>query len=341
MMMRTGKLAVAVFAVALAACAPAWADTCTTQSQMTAADRSALASVASDLAAKIQAGDSAGIHAESVAEIAKDFAAVSDVVTSTAPKLKGGAAAVEAVYLLDGSTMKPAADGSPADAQFFCTLNRSSADVDFLIPSLPAGKYGFAIVEFPGTAAPWRLSFLLRSDQGRWLMAGLYPRPTTAAGHDGLWYWQQARKLSEEKEPWNAWLYYRQAQALLLPADFVRSTHSEKLETEIVSAAPPALSDGISTGKPLVVRAKDGKEYRFTGLGVDDSLNAASIDIAAHLQSGPLADQAAIRQQNIAAMSALLGAYPELRKAFHGVWVFSDVEGQGSYPTEQAMSDIP
>ena len=39
--------------------------------------------------------------------------------------------------------MKRAADGGATDAQFYCTLNRSSAEVDFLIPALPPGKYAF------------------------------------------------------------------------------------------------------------------------------------------------------------------------------------------------------
>ena len=172
-------------------------------------------------------------------------------------------------------------------------------------------------------------------------MAGLYPRPLTAAGHDGLWYWTQARQMVARKEPWNAWLYFQEAEALLQPAGFVQSSHSEKLHTELTSAAPPALSEGISPETPLVVKAKDGTEYRFTGLGVDDSLAAPNVDIAVHLKVDAITDQAAARKRNIAAMSALLSAYPEMRKPFHGVWVFADTAKQGTYPTEQAMADIP
>jgi hypothetical protein len=39
-------------------------------------------------------------------------------------------------------------------------------------------------------------------------------------------------------------------------------------------------------------------------------------------------------------MSALVGAYPEMRKAFHGVWVFAEAAGQNPFVIEQAMSDI-
>jgi hypothetical protein len=35
-----------------------------------------------------------------------------------------------------------------------------------------------------------------------------------------------------------------------------------------------------------------------------------------------------------------LAAYPELRKPFHGVWVFAEAAGQNPYVTEQAMNEI-
>src|SRR5207302_4823115 len=85
-------------------------------------------------------------------------------------------------------------------------------------------------------------------------IAGFYPKPLTAAGHDGLWYWTQARTMTAQKERWNAWLYYQQAESLLTPAIFVQSTHLEKLKTEASAAAPPALSEGVTPEAPLVVK---------------------------------------------------------------------------------------
>lgn len=321
---------------------PMFAETCTTQSKMAPADRDVLSTAAKDLATRIQTGDVTGIRAASVAEVAQDFTGISDVVGATSPRLKGSDPVVDAIYLLDGSTIKRAADGSPSEGQFFCTLaDAAASEVDFFIAALPPGKYAFAVVTMRGIPAPWHLSFLLRQDQGKWLMAGLYPKPTTAAGHDGLWYWTQGRQMAARNEHWNAWLYFKQAEALLLPAPFIQSPHLEKLRTETTAAAPPPLAAGISPSSPLIVKAKDGVEYRVTALGVDDSLGASSIDIALHLQTETLGDQAAARKRNIAAMSALLASYPELRKAFHGIWVFAEIPGQGPYATEQSMSDIP
>jgi hypothetical protein len=316
------------------------AEVCTTQSQMTAIDRDALAAAAHGLAAKVQANDVSGLQAATAAEYAKDFSGIGVVVGSTAAKVKDGTLTVEQVYLLDGTQLKRGADGAVPDAQFFCSLNKSMAEADFLISGLAPGRYGFAIVNVSDANSPWRLSFLLRQEQGQWKMAGFYPKPLSAAGHDGLWYWTQARTMTAQKEHWSAWLYYQQAEDLLRPANFIQSTHLEKLKSEKSAAAPPALSDGVSAEAPLVVKGPDGAEYHFIGLGVDDSLAKDKIDIMAHLKVDQIGDPVAARKRNHDAMVALLAAYPELRKPFHGVWMVADVSEQNPFATEQAMSEI-
>ena len=51
-----------------------------------------------------------------------------------------------------------------------------------MIPQLAPGRYGFAIVVSKIRSSPWRLSFLLRQEQGKWMMAGFYPKPMTGGG---------------------------------------------------------------------------------------------------------------------------------------------------------------
>jgi hypothetical protein len=328
------------FAAVILLAAVGVAEVCTTQSQMSATDKDALHGAALGLAMKVQANDVSGLRAATVAEYAKDFAGIGNVVGSTAAQVKGGTPSVEQIYLLDGSQLKRGADGSAPDAQFFCSLNKSTVEADFLIPGLLPGRYGFAIVDVPNGSSPWRLSFLLRQEQGQWEMAGFYPKALTAAGHDGLWYWTQARTMTAQKQPWDAWLYYVEAENLLLPTNFIQSTHLEKLKAEESAAAPPQLSDGVSPEAPLVVKGADGVEYHFTGLGVDDSLAKDKIDVIAHLKVEQIGDAAAARKRNADAMAALLTAYPEMRKPFHGVWMFAEAPGQNPFATEQAMSDI-
>jgi hypothetical protein len=316
------------------------AEVCTTQSQMQAADRDALVAAARTLAAKVEANDVSGLQAATAVEYAKDFSGIGTVVGSTSLKVKGGTPIVEQVYLLDGTQLKRGADGSLPEAQFFCSLNKSVAEADFMISGLAPGRYGFAIVDITDLDSPWRMSFLLHQEQGQWTMAGFYPKALSAAGHDGLWYWTQARTMTAQKEHWNAWLYYQQAESLLTPVNFIQSTHLEKLKAEASAAAPPALSEGVSAEAPLVVKGPNGVEYHFTALGVDDSLGKDKIDVMTHLKVDQIGDPVAARKRNSDAMVALLAAYPEMRKSFHGVWMIADAPGQNPFATEQAMSDI-
>ena len=339
-------LALSVSLLPLAA-ASARAESCTTQSSMQPADRDAIATAARNLAAKVAANDAASLRTSAAADLAKDFGALQYMIAITAPKLTNDTPTVEQVYILDATSLKSAAAGATQEAQFFCSLNNTTQEVQFDIAGLSPGRYAFAIVRMTpnssGTAAPWRLSFLMRQDppsNGPWLLAGLYPKPLTAAGHEGLWFWTQARQFAKDKQPWNAWLYYQEAIKLLQPADFLNSTHLDKLRTEASSAAPPQLSGGIGPDTPLVVKSSSGTEFRFTSLAVDDSAGSSTLDLTAHIRVDPLPDQNAARQRNEAAAAALLGAYPEFRKPFHGVSIIADTPGQPPYASEQPMADI-
>ena len=63
--------------------------------------------------------------------------------------------------------------------------------------------------------------------------------------------------------------------------------------------------------------------------------------MAAHLRVDA-ADRSRCRAQaqRRDAASALLAAYPELRKPFHGVWIYAEAAGQNPFATEQPMAEI-
>lgn len=317
---------------------PAGAENCITQSAMTPAEHGALQQAAQYFASKVQADDVGAITSTATPDLTKNQAALEYLIGNTSTKLTG-APAVQDIFVLDASDLKTNMSGPASDAQFFCSLNKTTAEVQFMVPALSAGRYAFAIATFSGVK-PWRLSLLMRQEGGRWLLAGLYPGAMTAAGHDGLWYWTQARQMAKDKQSWVAWLYYQEAQRLLSPADFVMTTHMDKLKTEAASVVPSVLSEGIGPETPLVVKAADGTEYRFTGLGVDDSLGQPSVDVAAHFKADLISDPVAARKRNDAAAAALVAAYPELRKPFHGVWSYAETSGQPPFATEEPMEAI-
>ena len=331
----SGVLALAMLAAcgAGAVSGTAWGETCTTQSAMQPADREALAGAARDLSAKLQSGDAAGLETQTIPELQKDFSGIRAAALDLAPHLKGDTLVVDQVYLLDATTL---AAGS--DAQFFCTLNKSQAEVDLSIAGLTAGTYGFAVVYGQG-ASPWRVSLLLRRDAGKWLLAGFFPGPTQATGHDGVWYWKEAQRLNAAKQPWTAWLYYTEAQALMRPAGFVQSTHLERLQDEQKAAAPPALSAGVSGTTPLVIKGPDGMEYRITGLGVEALGGRNKPDVLVHMEESST-DPAVLRTRGEGLAKALVTAYPELRSSFDGVLVSLDAAGRPGLITEHAMGAI-
>ena len=314
------------------------AESCTPQAEMLPAQRDVLAGVAGRLALAVQKADDAALREGSIGDLQANFTPVSTLVAGTAPQLRGATFAVEQLYLLDASTLTKGADGANPDAQFYCALNKSVAEADFTIPQLPPGLYAFAMVRFEATQ-PYRVSMLLRQEAGAWKLAGLYPKALSADGHEGLWFWQAARSLEAAKEPWTAWLYLQEAKSLLTPAGFVSSTHLIKLGDELTAATPPALSAGLSVETPLVLKGIDGAEFRVTALAVE-TLGPDRLDVSEHIKADALGDGAAARKRNADAAAALLAAHPELRKAFHGVLVSTDVPNQAPFATELAMSEI-
>ncbi|GAC1430607.1 MAG: hypothetical protein NVSMB62_27890 [Acidobacteriaceae bacterium] len=350
-----------LLAVVLLVSAPLAAETCTTQSALAGADRNRLADAARAIAQAVQTNDVASLRTLATGDLQKNFGGLQYLVAVTSPRLSGGAPQVEQLYLLDASTLKPAADGTSPEAQFFCTLANSSSQTQFSIAGLTPGRYAFAMVAVPARPIPWRLSMLLRQEgagpQAKWLLAGIYPKPLTLAGHDGLWFWTQGRQFAERKQQWNAWLFFQTAQTLLRPADFVISTHLDKLHTEAAAATPPPLSDGISPATPLVLKSSAiqntatkspapaapaaAGDLHFTALSLAEPTTGSTAPLlAVHLRADPLTDPAGARQRNTDAARALVSAYPELRTPFQVIAITADSPGQPPLTTEVQTGDL-
>ena len=335
---RRNRTRFAALACALAFTLPGKAEVCTTQAKMAPALRDTLSDAALMLAAAVQANDSPKIRAATLPEYAADFSGSEFLIRSTANRIGQENLRVSAIYNLD-ATARPA--NAKGDAEFACPLSGTALEVDFSIPGLPPGNYGFVMVEASGGPQPWLLSFLLRKDGAVWKMAGFYPHARMTAGHDGLWYWTAARAAAKAKQPWAAWLLYGEANALLRPAAFVQSSHLEKLQTEQRGAAPPELSNGVSKETPLVVKGLNGAEFHFTGLSTDRSDDGTRANVILRIRAAS-ADAAEVRVANEAAAAAFVTAHPEVRKDFQAVWVFADTDTQQPFVmTQRSMSQIP
>ena len=108
-----------------------------------------------------------------------------------------------------------------------------------------------------------------------------------------------------------------------------------------------SLDASAASISPLVVKGAGGTEYHFTSLAAEDTAvitgqpaTPPSLDIVVHFAADSLPDQTAAKQRNLAAAAALLAAYPELRKPFHGVAVYADQKGQPTFSSEFAIGEI-
>jgi hypothetical protein len=310
---------------------PAFGVSCKTQGAMTEAERAPIVQAARQIALDVQGGRSADLKAATIPAVAANFSSIEQSAAALAPLIAGATLTVDAVYALNASDAKPGDE----QQQFFCDAGDNSSHVTFGIQHLPPGQFAFGLVHATGVAKPQQIALLLQSLQAGspWQLAGFFPKPLSMAGHDGLWYWRQARLYAQKKQMLNAWLYYSTAISLLQPAGFFSSTNLEKLVEEQQTIRPTDLPGNT----PLTVDA-DGTTYKITSLRTDDALGG--LDLVVHYDSTS-SDPVAGRTHTIAVMHGLLTKHPELRESFHGLWVFADAGAGGqAFALEQPMSEL-
>ncbi len=323
-------------AVALGSSLSLGAQTCTTQAHFSEQQRGEIGGAALRLASAVQAGDAARVQAETVPAYAGDAGQAAFLVRNTASHIGGESLEVTQAYLLDASGRKA---GDATEADFACPLAGTADETDFGIGGLPPGRFAFAMVEARG-ANPWLLSFLLEQEGGGWKMAGFYPHARVVAGHDGLWYWTTARADAKANRPWVAWLLYNEAEHLLRPANFVSSGNLDKLFTEQRTAAPQALSNGVSEQTPLTLQGEHGAVYQLTDLRAQPSDDARALNLVLQMQADPALAPDAATARNLAAAQAFLAAHPELRTSFSNILVIAERSGAEPITTERPIDQV-
>jgi hypothetical protein len=331
MQIRQYRLPVLILACALAAAPAARAAACITQSQMTAAQRDALAGAARSMLIQVQSGDVQGLQANTIPAVAADFSGIRSSVEYLKPLVQSATVTVDEVYILDAS-------GDPAGAprtDFFC----GSPVVAMNFTNLPPATYALAIVHATGVPQPQQVSLILAKTAGdKWMLAGFFDKPMLVAGHDGLWYWVSARKYAQSKADWAAWFYYRMATNLLDPLDFLSSPNLEKLQQESDKVHP----SNLPGTQPMTLNAS-GATFAVTA--VDTTTTFGPLDLDVHYtpdstQAAQLRDPPAARKQVTDIMSALLQQHPELQTAFHGIWVHADQGNATLFALELPMNQI-
>jgi hypothetical protein len=322
------SLAVVITVVTLLLPVRMLAVSCTTQAQMTEAERAALVQSAHNLASAVQSGNASAVQALTIAKVKAQFDPIANTIVQTAPLLAGATITIDALYGLDASDLKTAAE----DTVFFCGVANSPVHVDVTIPQLPQGQYALVLVHATGVKQPQQIAFLLQKN-GDWQLAGLFVKPLLLAGHDSVWYWTKARAFNQKNQKWNAYFYYTTAAYLAAPADFMTSGNLDKLNQEAQGAKP----EGLPGGQPMVVTTGNNT-FPVSEIHTDGSLGG--LDLVLRYSTADTADPVATRARNLELMKATLEAHPELRDGFHGLWVYAEAPSQRPYGNELAMSEI-
>lgn len=303
------------------------ASSCTSQSQLASADRSALTQTAASFGDLVEKNNVAQLKAETIASVQGQFDGIASGIEATSAQIQNAPLSVSNLYLLDATDLKAA-----QDVQFFCGIAGTGQTVLFDFQGLPPGKYGVAMVEAQGGKTPQRLTFVLAWD-GQWKLAGFYPRPLVANGHDGVWYWTQARQYAQKQQNWNAYFYYQTARWLLVPVDFLSSPNLDKLDKEMEKTKPNTLPGN----DPMTVAA-GGQSWQVTAIRTDSSLGGLDLSVT-YNGAGP-GDPVSARADCIALMKALLAQHQELRDSFHGIWAHAQRANQPEFAVELPMDQL-
>ena len=295
---------------------------------MTEAERTTLAQSGHNLASAVQSGNASAVQALTIAKVKAQFDPIANTIEQTAPLLTGATITIDALYGLDASDLKTAAE----DTVFYCGVANSPVHVDVTIPQLPQGQYALVLVHATGVKQPQQMAFLLQKN-GDWQLAGLFVKPLLMAGHDSVWYWTKARAFNQKNQKWNAYFYYTTAAYLAVPADFMTSANLDKLNQEAEGAKP----DGVPGAQPMVITSGNNT-FPISQMHTDGSLGG--LDLVLRYSTADTGDPVATRARNLELMKAMLQAHPELRDGFHGLWVYAEAPSQRPYGNELAMSEI-
>ncbi len=321
-------LLLAALTVTLAAAA----QTCTMPSELAPADKSALDQATNRLNQAVIGGDTNTLRTTAIPSIAQAFDGVSNAVNQVHPQVVGAQSSVDAEYILDQD--KPGADTS----DFYCgVLNDTDrVHVVFSIPKLPQGKYAFVMSDVTGGRTPYRISYVFQQDGGQWRLAGFYPKPIEAAGHDGGWYWKQARDYKSKSENHDAYLFLLTAQDLLQPVGFMTSTNNlDKLFNEQQAAQQP----DIPVDKPVTFSSPDGKSFQLSQMfpTTDDKGNLV---LVVKYAVPDVSNTGAMFQQNQSLANALVRKYPEYKQAFASIVPRATTANGQDFGSEFKTSDL-
>jgi hypothetical protein len=309
------------------------AQTCLTSDDMDAASKAALLNTGQRFFDLVAKGDSATLRQSAIPSLAGDFSGIEAAVKENQPNFSGAKATPRPSYLLKAEGTAPL-----ARAEFLCGVfgpnGQTATSSEFVIPNLPPGNYGIAILDVPTAKGPYTVSFVLQQSGTEWKLGGFYAKATEISGHDGNWFADHARQFKTKGQLHNAWFYFAESRELLVPVPFMYTQKTDKLYDEMQASKPA----DIPTDSATTDLTASGKSHKLTALFPLTVAN--ELDVVVKYQSADVSNTTQTFAENMAVIKALVVKYPELRDAFDGV-VVRAVEPSGrDYGSMLPMKDI-
>ena len=332
-MIRRSFIVVCMALTMMGCAASAFAETCTTASDMDAATRSALLSAGQRYFDFMAKGDVSSLRQAAIPSLASDFSAIEATVKDNQAALTGSKAAARPPFLLEAPGTAPI-----PRAEFYCGVfgrNGQTADsAAFYLNSLPPGKYGIVIMDVSSTKGAYTVSQILQQLGSDWKLGGLYIKAAQIGGHDRDWFVTKAREFHSKGQTHNAWLYYVEARSLVSPLPFMSTAATDKLYDESQKAQP---GDLPADGKTVDLAAGT-TTYKL--IDVFPEVVNSDLDLIVRYNVADISNTNQAYQSNMAVMKALVAKYPELRDAFAAV-VARAVDPSGrDYGTMLPMKEI-
>jgi hypothetical protein len=101
------------------------------------------------------------------------------------------------------------------------------------------------------------------------------------------------------------------------------------------------MAEGPSATAPLVLKAANDVEFRFTSLSSESAPDDKSLHLVLHYAADANATADALHTRSEAVAKALIDAHPELRQGYSAVLVFGDVPQQNPVVLSLDMDKIP
>jgi len=314
--------------------ATAFAQECSQAGEIELTMRQAIDKAATQYIQFAAHGDVQSLRQAAIPALASSFDGIQRTVTHD-KGLMGDQVAIRRDYFLDASK----ATAQLPRAEFFCGVYGSSghtaSSASFAIPNLDPGQYALVLTNVNGGKVPYMVTTVLQNTQGQWKLAGYYPKPSEVAGHDAVWYVQQARKFKQEGELHNAWFYYVLAWEMYSPVDFMSSLQLDKLSGEIQAAHPA----DVPVNEPVALQAANGKIYNLTQAFASPD-DQGQLLLVVKYQATDVSNTAQSFQDNTAVIKAIIAKFPELRQTFSGIVARATTPSGQDYGTLLSVKSI-